>query len=85
MSDFLRKRDENRIMDCARAAAKQAIRRGFWRAAEAIDPDGFVDAARPWRSDRDVLDEILGREMTPAEEALWLGTWRATLRDARPR
>jgi len=72
----------------ARQSARAAIRGGFWRlgsTARLLDADGIVDAAEPLASDEEEVEELLGSPLTPEERLLWVGAWRATLRDAAPK
>lgn len=69
------------LMYHGRWCAIQALRRGFWRLAGIADPDGFVDSAQPLPYERDDLEDLLKEQPTESQLALWLGTYRATLRE----
>jgi hypothetical protein len=71
--------DEGVIIADAERTARGAAR-GVWRSFVSGDPDGFVDDLEPGA----IFVDDLGRKLEGSERELWIGTWRAVLRDSSP-
>ena len=77
---------ESTIIAHARGAARLALRGGLAVGVRVVDWDGLIDATEPPEAaEADLVADRGGEPLSRAERALWLGTWRATLREGRQR